>query len=505
MERPEPRKLTTVVVQLLWILGACDSGGLDSHRAQVPARPPAKLALTVPPTAVIAGAAIRPAVAVAVQDKNGGTVTAAQARVKVSLGKNPAGATLSGTVKAYAVNGVAVFADLSLDRSGTGYTLTANAEGLREATSEPFNVTFAPAALAFGVQPSTTAMGHPIAPAVTVAVHDREGNTVESASTSVTVGIGINSWGGTLSGPLTAAAVNGVAIFPGLSIDTAGRGYTLAASANGLGEVGSAAFNVDLPDGGVPFAAEVFRLYEAPAMHASLAAAPFVWAVFGDDRFWIDPCLQISIDGQPPPIGTVFPAGSHTVAATFTDCLLDLLANTFLSGTASATYTSADMNDLTAFVSVTGMRGGSFWGGLSDLVYVTVDGSGTWRRVRAGISRPPIVTTYTPDIGSTLVNGSTTNVATFGGGSYRVTEWQPPLELSYSVDETFDNLAIAVKGVSYVLNGSLQSLGGNYGGEYGVRWTGEVRITSDGTLVARIFGDVNGAVRTEVFRSVMSL
>src|SRR5262249_34427518 len=149
-------------------------------------------------------------------------------------------------------------------------------------------------------------------------------------------GIGLNSWGGTLSGMLTVAVVNGVASFPGLSIDTAGRGYTLAASANGLVDVSSAPFNVNGPDGRAAFEAEAFRLYAAPALHASLAASPFEWAVFEDDTVWTNPCLQISIDGQQPPIGTVLPTGSHTVATTFTDCRVDLLAGRGLSGTASA-------------------------------------------------------------------------------------------------------------------------------------------------------------------------
>jgi hypothetical protein len=40
-----------------------------------------------------------------------------------------------------AVFGVAVFGDLSIDQSGSGYTLTARASGLSDAESEPFDVT----------------------------------------------------------------------------------------------------------------------------------------------------------------------------------------------------------------------------------------------------------------------------------------------------------------------------------------------------------------------------
>jgi len=233
------RKLTRLAIQLLWLLGACDSGGLDSHRVQVPTQ----LVFTEQPTATIAGAAIRPAVSVTVQDVHGNTVTRASTRVTVALGNNSANGALSGTVAVAAVNGVAIFSDLSLDRSGTGYTLNAEATHLGAATSSPFNVSLAPTTLAFEVQPTTTVAGHLITP-VRVAVLDSQGNTVESATTSVTVGIGTNPSGGTLAGTLTAAVVNGIARFSNLIIDNPGTGYTLTASASGVNGARSVAFNV---------------------------------------------------------------------------------------------------------------------------------------------------------------------------------------------------------------------------------------------------------------------
>src|SRR5215469_10888208 len=207
VERPMRKKLSGVVVQLLWVLTGCDSDG----------RVPAKLAFTVQPTAVMAGAAIQPSVEVTVLDEQGNTITASRATVKVSLGKNSAGGTLSGHVTAEAVNGVAVFSDLSLDRSGTGYTLRANADGPSEASSTPFNVTSGPK-LAFTVQPTAVMAGVAIQPAVAVTVQDEHGNTVPAAHPTVKVSLGKNSAGGTLSGTVTAEAVNGVAVFPDLSL-----------------------------------------------------------------------------------------------------------------------------------------------------------------------------------------------------------------------------------------------------------------------------------------------
>ena len=46
----------------------------------------------------------------------------------------------------------------------------------------------------------------------------------------MTLSLGNNPGGGTLSGTLTVAAVNGVATFNNLSINAAGSGYTLVAT-----------------------------------------------------------------------------------------------------------------------------------------------------------------------------------------------------------------------------------------------------------------------------------
>src|SRR2546427_4883226 len=63
------------------------------------------------------------------------------------------------------VNGVATFLDLSLNKTGTGYWLTATATGLN-ATSSGFNITPGAATqLMFGTQPGTTVAGQQITPA----------------------------------------------------------------------------------------------------------------------------------------------------------------------------------------------------------------------------------------------------------------------------------------------------------------------------------------------------
>src|SRR5947207_9824043 len=61
--------------------------------------------------------------------------------VTVALGTNPGGSTLSGTTTVAAVNGVASFGDLSANKTGTSYALSATATGLNPATSSGFNIT----------------------------------------------------------------------------------------------------------------------------------------------------------------------------------------------------------------------------------------------------------------------------------------------------------------------------------------------------------------------------
>jgi hypothetical protein len=98
------------------------------------------------------------------------------------------------------------------------------------------------AKLYFSVQPSNATAGVAIAPAVVI--QDASGNTVTSATSAVTVAIRANPGGGTLSGTTTVNPVNGVASFPGLSIDKAGAGYTLVASSIPLTSATSAAFTI---------------------------------------------------------------------------------------------------------------------------------------------------------------------------------------------------------------------------------------------------------------------
>src|SRR5206468_3434155 len=199
------------------------------------------LVFSVEPTNTVAGATITPAVQITAQDGNGNTATGFTGNITVAIGTNPSSGTLSGTKTVAAVAGVASFSGLSIDKAGTGYTLTATGAG--SATSAAFTITPATAtALGVSVEPTNTVAGATITPAVQITAQDGNGNTATGFTGNITVAIGTNPSSGTLSGTKTVAAVAGVASFSGLSIDKAGTGYTLTAT--GAGSATSAAFTI---------------------------------------------------------------------------------------------------------------------------------------------------------------------------------------------------------------------------------------------------------------------
>ena len=94
------------------------------------------------------------------------------------------------------------------------------------------------------MQPGNTETGTAISPAVKVTARDAYGNTATSFHGSMTMSIGQNPSGGTLSGTKTVTAVNGVGTFSDLRIDRAGDGYTLTVGGSGVTGAESAQFSV---------------------------------------------------------------------------------------------------------------------------------------------------------------------------------------------------------------------------------------------------------------------
>src|SRR5256886_16985397 len=84
------------------------------------------------------------------------------------------------------VNGVAAFSTLTINRTGTGYTLAASASGLTGNTSATFNITPGTAALlVFTVQPSSATPGAAITPPAQGTPQDPHGNTARPSRASI--------------------------------------------------------------------------------------------------------------------------------------------------------------------------------------------------------------------------------------------------------------------------------------------------------------------------------
>ncbi|MFL5358662.1 beta strand repeat-containing protein [Archangium sp.] len=203
----------------------------------------AKLVFAQQPTDVVAGKAIAPAVSVNVLDAFGNQATST-ASITVALASNPGGSTLSGTKTVSAVAGVATFGDLSLQKAAGGYTLKVSSGTLTTATSDAFAVmAAAPAKLAFAQQPANGTAGEVLSPAVTVNLLDMFDNAT-AGTDDVTLALGSNPGGDSLSGTTTVAAVAGVATFSNVKLQKAATGYTLTASSGTLASDTSTSFDI---------------------------------------------------------------------------------------------------------------------------------------------------------------------------------------------------------------------------------------------------------------------
>jgi len=89
-------------------------------------------------------------VTVDILDLNNTLVTTSTASVAAALATNPGSANLGGTTTQTAVGGIATFSDLTVDKSGTGDTLSASSATMVSGTSTPFTAEGAGASCASG-------------------------------------------------------------------------------------------------------------------------------------------------------------------------------------------------------------------------------------------------------------------------------------------------------------------------------------------------------------------
>src|SRR5207244_3651493 len=218
--------------------------------------PATVLAFTGQPSVTMQDSAMKP-VQVTAYDSLGNTATNFAGSIRLQIGTDGSvskKAGLAGGV-ASAVAGVATFPNLRIDSVGAGYTLTAAFGSAAPVdTSVPFAITPGPPPpppppthLGFTQQPWPTEAGATITPPVQVAAFDASEHVVQGFTGTIGLALEPASNGGTLSGGTPINAVNGIATFPSLSVDKAGTGYTLRATASGLTDATSSAFNVTPP------------------------------------------------------------------------------------------------------------------------------------------------------------------------------------------------------------------------------------------------------------------
>ncbi len=190
------------------------------------------LAFSIQPTNTTAGTSF--SVAVSVEDSSGNVVTTNDSTVRLTvLGRG----RFSGdghTMTATAVDGVASFNNLTLDKAGT-YTLEAGIGHRHRVMSNSFDVspdTSGSEKLVFvGRDSQYGAVNEPLRN-VNVAVEDQYGNVIKTDSSTVTLSINsgpTTSFASGVPSPYTESTANGVAKFNDVAFDTAGT-YTLSAS-----------------------------------------------------------------------------------------------------------------------------------------------------------------------------------------------------------------------------------------------------------------------------------
>jgi hypothetical protein len=190
------------------------------------------LVFQVQPTNGTAGQSF--SVTVAVEDSSNSVVSSNDSVVRLTVHGPGRFAGEGHTVTATAMNGVATFDNLVLDKAGT-FTLQASTRHTQRAISSSFVIspdTSGSEKLVFVRRdPRRGSVNEPLK-TVKVAVEDQFGNIVTTDESSVTLSVNsgpTKSFDSSVPSPDTVSVQNGVAKFSDVILDTAGT-YTLGAS-----------------------------------------------------------------------------------------------------------------------------------------------------------------------------------------------------------------------------------------------------------------------------------
>jgi hypothetical protein len=394
-----------------------------------------QLAFAVPPATSTAGSPLNQ-IKVAIEDEFDNVETTDSSTVSVAV-SGPGSFTGSSTTSVAAVNGVATFSNLTLDTAGA-YTFKAT-DITDSVTSPTVDLTVNPASsdkLVFTQEPTGVTAGDDISPSVVVKIEDTDGNVLSTDDSNVTVTV--DTGPAALSGTsVTVAAVNGVATFGNLVLDTAGQ-YTLSSSdsSDGLSGFVSSSFTVS------PNTADKLVFTAGPANGTAGVALSQVSLTiedqFGNVETGDSTAVLISATGP----GTL--AGSSITSvdavngvAKFSNLVLDTAGSYTLSGSDSADSLSSGASSSFTISPAAADK----------LVFTTPPATGT-----AGTTLSSVTVTIEDQFGNIeTTDTSTITLSTNGPGTF--TSGSVSSDALTGGSQAFDNLTLDTAG-SYTIKAS---------------------------------------------------
>ena len=277
------------------------------------------LQIEVQPSLGVVAENLNPATVVKILDAGGNTVKTA-ATVTASLAANHVGAELISAAEhklVSAVNGVATFPELQIDKTGTGFRLlfaSSNEAGLRlQSYSNPITITAAAIkSITVSVQPGSALRGSPLSIQPRVAVLDRFGNYAledEFVKTVTAELVGVQQVG-TLGGQLVQKFVSGFATFTDLSVNNPAVQYKLRFYANGTWDTSNPKVGTGMEAIDPPIVAES-ESFQILGLVSGLRVQQQPEQAYGGSSFEVQPRVAlVDLNGQ------VVASASNTVRAT---------------------------------------------------------------------------------------------------------------------------------------------------------------------------------------------
>jgi hypothetical protein len=212
----------------------------------VPASPSQLVVIAEPPNGLIAGQSF--GLTAVAEDAFGNVAGTFDGTVTLSLANGSPSGSLSGVTSTTAVNGVAAFTGLAMDRAGGGYQLAASSGGLASGSSNVVAVTpAAPARLIVVTQPSGIVVRKtPFV--VGVEAVDAYGNLATAFDGTVTAALASNPNQNKLAGTLSVRASDGQAVITDATLRKTGKSYAITITSSGLTPVATSAFRVSRPE-----------------------------------------------------------------------------------------------------------------------------------------------------------------------------------------------------------------------------------------------------------------